>query len=251
VGLRTNGDVQSYLSALAIELIEQCESLVQAGADLKSLPMESRQSLLNGAVWNGKENMVKLLIESGIDVNFRSDGEAAIHCAFNEFRDGVYRSLIAAGANLDIIDESGFSILHHLCDHGDVAAISNLIKDGARTDLADPHGKLPLHIAAFRGQDKVCKALIDAAGADPDAPMVNGLTPLFLAAGLGHTETCFTLIQCGADPDAKHKGKTAWAHASSRQKKDTAAHLKAFAASIRASRAVEKAMEQVLEGINP
>ena len=70
-------------------------------------------------------------------------------------------------------------------------------------------GLRPLHLAAKKGHDLLCKALL-MAGADADAPQeIQGqyYSALHHAAAKGHTETTRILMRFGADP---HEGAGGW-----------------------------------------
>ena len=70
-------------------------------------------------------------------------------------------------------------------------------------------GLRPLHLAAKKNHDVVCKALL-MAGADPDATQeIQGqhYTALHHAAAKGHVETTRILMRFGADP---HEGAGGW-----------------------------------------
>ena len=59
-------------------------------------------------------------------------------------------------------------------------------------DPKDPRGITPLHIASWKGHGKFVNLLLDV-GADPDAQMPNGWTPLYLALISGKEKIARTL----------------------------------------------------------
>ena len=65
-------------------------------------------------------------------------------------------------------------------------------------------GDFPLHIAAFFGQTDSIATLLNA-GADPNARVENGRAPLHNAAQKGRTEAIAALLAAGADPNARDK----------------------------------------------
>ncbi|KAK1958845.1 hypothetical protein LY78DRAFT_663177 [Colletotrichum sublineola] len=71
-----------------------------------------------------------------------------------------------------------------------------LIENGADSSLRSDDGFAPLHLAC--GED--VKTLLDA-GASPNVPGVNGVTPLMLSAFRGDTIAVRDLLRAGADPN--------------------------------------------------
>ena len=72
-----------------------------------------------------------------------------------------------------------------------------LLHAGADPNMADKHGKTPLHLAGR--EIEVVKALLDA-GADPDRRVIQGNTPIHLAAYNGNLNVVKLLMERGADP---------------------------------------------------
>ncbi|MGO4667285.1 ankyrin repeat domain-containing protein [Bosea sp. 2RAB26] len=61
---------------------------------------------------------------------------------------------------------SAYQGLHAAAASGDVARVNHLAATGADLNARDGNGRTPLHVAAFRGQGSVARALI-VAGANP------------------------------------------------------------------------------------
>ncbi len=124
---------------------------------------------------------------------------------------------------------------------GDARAIERLAAAGEKMDARDGHGRTPLHVAAFNGQQEAMRALVKA-GADPnaleqgrydivtiaavgnDVPTLRQAlalggsaknvtsrydgTALIAAAHLGHDEVVHHLIEAGAPLD--HVNNLGW-----------------------------------------
>ena len=95
--------------------------------------------------------------------------------------------------------------LHKAATAGDVAKLNRLIKAGADVNAVNEDGWTPLHSAVYGGHTDAVIALIKA-GADINAVNEIGWTPLHNAAYSGHTDAIIALIKAGADVNATSKG---------------------------------------------
>lgn len=85
---------------------------------------------------------------------------------------------------------------------GDWAAATRLLKAGAQPNVRDVWGDTVLTHAAAAGEIEVVRALL-AAGAHVGARGASGFTPLGAAALAGHHRVAGLLLRAGADVDAK------------------------------------------------
>jgi len=73
----------------------------------------------------------------------------------------------------------------------------------APLDSKDSYRRTPLHLAAQKGYNDVCKILLKY-GAPVDAEDFFGETPLWDAARKGKSDVCITLLEAGADINPKN-----------------------------------------------
>jgi len=124
------------------------------------------------------------------------------------------RDQLAAGADPNWAGEEGITPLMAAAGQGHLDAVQALLDAGARADMTDVNGWSAIFKAAYNhemdtGYAPVVKALIDA-GANPNATIHFGITPLMLAAGGGEGAVCEVLLEAGADPRAVNEaGRTA------------------------------------------
>jgi len=91
--------------------------------------------------------------------------------------------------------------LHGAAEDGDVAALTEYLREGVYVD-ATQEGLTPLHHAASKGRELAAEMLIDW-GANVNAPTLDGQTPLHLAAVNGHDGLVGRLLDHGAKVDLK------------------------------------------------
>ena len=113
----------------------------------------------------------------------------------------------------NVIDQRGFTPLHHSAMSGRLESVRLLLEAGAELEAGNTsidatavHGMVALHFAALRGHLDVVRVLVEA-GAEKDQPAAGGgLTPIELAASQGHLDIVRFLVEAGAkiEPVTKH-----------------------------------------------
>lgn len=99
---------------------------------------------------------------------------------------------------------------------GHANVVHTLIAAGADVNQVDEGGFTALFIAIFRGETAIALELLRVEGIDVETRALIGRTPLILAAGLGLIGVVARLIQVGADVAARDDvGRSAlnWARA--------------------------------------
>ncbi len=183
---------------------ELVKLLIAAGADVNKANKYGNTPLYRAA-WNGHTECAKLLIAAGADVN-KADkfGETPLYCAADKGRTECVKLLIAAGADVNMADEDGLTPLHLAAYNGHTECVKLLIDARADVNKADKFGETPLYWAAKEGHTECVKLLI-AAGADVNKADEDGDTPLSRAAWCGHAEYVKLLITAGADVNKADK----------------------------------------------
>ncbi len=119
------------------------------------------------------------------------------------------KTLIAAGADVNVKDEHGQTVLMLISIVGNVDCVKALIAAGADVKAQDSHGVTAFTNAVQGGNADCIKALV-AAGADVNAKDSDDMTSLMLAAQDGNAACVKALIAAGADINAKNSdGMTA------------------------------------------
>ena len=122
----------------------------------------------------------------------------------------LVNNLLEGGADLDALDEAGETALMHAAHSGHLQVVQALLAAGAAPDFKSAQGWTALAKAAYNadtecGYPQVIAALHEA-GADINARIFFGITPLMLAAGGGDASVVEWLINNGADVLAANDG---------------------------------------------
>jgi ankyrin repeat protein len=109
----------------------------------------------------------------------------------------VAEALIAAGADVNAVDGSGGTALHHAVRGQKLPMVMFLLESGAKPDGIIARCKTPLHYAAERGGLDILNLLLDH-NANVNAGDEFGWTPLYYAEANGHASAARLLRQRGA-----------------------------------------------------
>lgn len=141
---------------------------------------------------------------------------------FNAAKDGqheIVKSLLQDGVDVNVIARDGQTALHLSAEYGHEAVTQTLLKHGASFDQrmlpgkADkngncPGGRVPLHYAALKGHLGIINILLSH-GADASPQSNNLRTPLQEAIAEDRTKAAMLLIERGASLTAcDHEGWT-------------------------------------------
>jgi ankyrin repeat protein len=145
-------------------------ALAQAGADPNALDHDRYDIVTIAAVANDLPTLEVALAIGGkaTNVTSRYDGTALIAAA-HLGHDAVVRTLIAAKAPLDHVNNLGWTALIESIVLGDggarhLATLQALVEAGANVNLPDRNGMTPLHLAEGNGYREMAEVL-RAAGA--------------------------------------------------------------------------------------
>lgn len=108
------------------------------------------------------------------------------------------KSLINAGADVNISEADGATALAWAVYNDDVETVNLLIQAGADVNAANDYGINPLHLACDNQNALIVKILL-MANANPDKSKLTGETPLMSCAGMGVTTAVEELIIYGAN----------------------------------------------------
>ncbi|KAI2649973.1 Ankyrin repeat and SAM domain-containing protein 1A [Labeo rohita] len=121
----------------------------------------------------------------------------------------IARFTIWRGPNVNCVDSTGYTPLHHAALNGHSEVVEVLLRNEALTNMADNKGCYPLHLAAWKGDQRIVKLLVHQGPSHPklneQAEHISFLFSPLSQSALDHTE----FKRCGPfDPyiNAKHRG---------------------------------------------
>ena len=89
-----------------------------------------------------------------------------------------------------------------------ISQLTRLINAGINVNVTNKYGLTPLHLAAYKGYEKIFQLLVKAE-ADVNVTNEFGLTPLYYAAMYGHADIVEALFNAGANLDTRdYEGRT-------------------------------------------
>ncbi|KAK2723984.1 hypothetical protein QYM36_002353 [Artemia franciscana] len=154
---------------------------------------------LHHAVWEGKADVCKLLIQSGAELDATNVyGETPLGTAIRTSNLDLVKLLLKHGANPNCGECFGFAPpLHMAIINNNLELVKLLLKRGANPNCGEC-----LHLAVTKGGADLCNLLIKS-GAELDATNVYGETPLGTAIKTSNLDLVKLLLKLGANPNCE------------------------------------------------
>lgn len=170
------------------------KKLLDAGVDVNARDEEGKTALF--IFGEEPPETLRVLLEAGADVNARDNMQRTpLHSALGSGEEKMFEALVAAGADLNAQDEDGDTPLHNAFCCSSPITRSRLIELGADLNIKNKAGHTPLDIALSNTEVPTVRQMLKA-GATLDKERYS---PLFLACILGDMAECRRLIEAGAD----------------------------------------------------
>ncbi|KAM0867369.1 hypothetical protein ACQ4PT_041993 [Festuca glaucescens] len=177
---------------------------VEAVEGIKGSQSSRSLGALHVAAFAGKQKMCKFLIKDlRLDVNAAAQhGLSPLMCAiYGTAPKRIVELLLDRGANPNIENREGFTVLHVLATKKDLFGIADiLVSRGANVDSMSSEGT-PLHIAAQCGNVEMMEVLLKYK-ANPNRVVRLFYAPLTLALFASSLKCVELLIKAGADVNA-------------------------------------------------
>jgi ankyrin len=176
-------------------------------AAMSGSPLHAAGSEVADAVLQGKKEVVRALLQKGVDVNVpQIDGTTALHWAVRADDLEMTDLLLRAGARASATNRDGATPMQLASLNGSAAMIGRLLKAGVDANAPlSSSGDTALMLAARTGKAEAVKLLLDS-GAKVDARESWGdTTALMWAVAEGNHAVVRLLIDHGADVNLRSR----------------------------------------------
>ena len=187
------------------------KALINAGAKVNDQTIYGITPLMY-AVQQPHEKLalqvVRLLIESGAEINVTDNGDKNVLFFLNEeLNPEIVKYLLDKGANPNQKDHSGNTPIMQMCNQ---EFVQMLLDAGADINVRNRAGNTPLIAnARYCASEKLCKLMVKA-GANINAQNEDGQTVLFNAVRRHQSDIVSYLVSAGIDVNIKdYTGKSA------------------------------------------
>lgn len=158
----------SFMQAIKDNSVDQVKTLIHEKSDVNK-PDEHGITPVMLAITSHRYTILETLIEAKANIDFKdpTEGTTLLMYASSIGDRQLVRLLVDAGVDVHDRDNAGWTALMYASQHGDPNIIRTLIKGGANTDSQDfVNGATPLMIAASQGNDYAVEILLES-GASP------------------------------------------------------------------------------------
>ncbi|MCB1157831.1 MAG: ankyrin repeat domain-containing protein [Leptospiraceae bacterium] len=171
---------------------------------------------LQAAILYSGDEVIDLLIEKGVDINYLSLYGSPLHVAVKRGSKNLVKRLLEKEANPDRRDSEGFTPLMLAAKLGKEEILQLLLSKGASRERLNPFtGMSALHYACLNGHEKTVALLIEkGSSVNRQVPgnhsKYSGYTPLHFASISGNVKTVQHLLNSGVLPfEEDAEGNTA------------------------------------------
>ncbi|WP_264730444.1 ankyrin repeat domain-containing protein [Wolbachia endosymbiont (group B) of Episyrphus balteatus] len=174
--------------------LEVVKYLVEEGANIDDKDKSGRTPL-DFAVQKGHKDIVEFLKQK----QSQSDLNSNLQGAINEGDLDIAESLVDRGADINVTNESGQTILHSAAGSDKIELVRRLLEKGANINSVNAVMETPLHYAVAEGGDLGTVKLLVDKGANINAANIYDRTPLHLATILNRLDLVKHFVEKGAD----------------------------------------------------
>lgn len=188
-----------FVSAILAEDIEKVSQFLEKGIDV-NIRNNLDQSALSAAVNTGNVTLIEMLLKAGANPNSPSKRQQPppLLRAVASNNIAVARLLLNYQANINVVDENGWSPLFHTIENNNVLMMLNLIKLGANVNQVDNFSSTPLLTAIQKNNAEITYILLQN-GANINVRDFSGATPLLTAVLGQRYKIVQILLESGAN----------------------------------------------------
>ena len=181
---------------------EMLQEIIDNGGDVNAVNRRGQTPLLLSCNYKHMDSVL-VLLGVGADLTYTDEnGFSCLHAAiYGHCSKYILQALIDHGAHIDARTEDGTNALLFACRKGQSESVNFLLEAGADVNIADALGNTILHFAVFFRCGKDTLQKIMCYGVDVNAVNNNNQTALLLACGSALDECVKLLLANGADPN--------------------------------------------------
>ncbi|NWI17161.1 NFKB1 factor, partial [Crypturellus soui] len=204
-----NGDNVLHLAIIHLHT-ELVKNLLEVVPDLDchdviNMRNDLYQTPLHLAVVTKQAAVVEALLAAGADVSLLDrHGNSVLHLAATEGDDRILSLLLKhkeISPVVDLSNSEGLSAIHMVVMANSVSCLRQLIVAGVNVNAQEQKsGRTALHLAVEQENIPLAGCLLLEGDADVDSTTYDGTTPLHIAAGRGSTKLAALLKAAGANP---------------------------------------------------
>ncbi|EFA83897.1 hypothetical protein PPL_02967 [Heterostelium album PN500] len=192
-GADINLTEENGVSPLAVACVQGKIAAVELLLSENHDPSQRVTGLI-GACQYGYAQVVRRLLDTGIDVNIEVDDEGAtpLYVAVETAREEVVALLLSRGAD-PARHRLFYYPIHVATQISNYPIMERLLKSGAKPDVRTRDGATSLLIAAQNGFIRAVD-ILQSYKASPNIQMVDGSSPLYVACSRHHANTALKLL---------------------------------------------------------
>lgn len=204
----------AFLYSSFLKRWDLLEGLLTLGANLHYYEPNQGLSALHLAAFSGCIPGTQYLLKAGVDVNACFKSYTPLHCSAFGDSPETAMILLGNGARCHALttnqNNCHESVLHCAVRANAIACVRLFTAEGADVGQVEYSGMSPIHLAADLGHHQCLKIMLEVKGSNPNAKTKEKqLTAMHLAAEGGYFECIETLIEKHADSNlVNHRGQT-------------------------------------------
>lgn len=171
---------EDLVTSATIGDLNNVQLLLNRGVDVNYQNVQHGYTALSRAVYNNKEEIVKLLLnQPGININTKDKyGSSIISTVFANVRNlNIIKLLLRAGIDVNSVDSRGDTILNNMVRSRNEDIIVSLVRHGVDLNGVDKQGNTTLMLAAIYNLKDTAR-LFTESGADISLKNKSGDTAL-------------------------------------------------------------------------
>lgn len=192
--------------------------LLKEGADVSQRVGNRKETALHYGAIRGFDTTVRLLLESGAEVDAQNEeGETALHIAAETGYGGVLQILLEKGADVTVKNQAGETALHVAAKRGHKDALQILVEKGADVTVKTKAGETALKLAAWGGREATVRQLLNHLDGELNPEAWLATSQIFKVAIAGDEKAMQLLLDKGADITAEREYKETVLHLAARE----------------------------------